>query len=288
MPATARPLGIEYLSVFGLPPVALVTLAADLGCQHISLGLDPGLGLGMDDYNPHRYPGFSLRDDKQLRRDLIAAMADRGVSVSNGEGLYVRRDRDVSSYAPDLDVMLELGVPRINTVSMEGDKGRTLDQLGKLADMTAAVGVETLFEFTPSRKFGSLTGLIADLRSLGRPNLKLMIDTMHLFRTGAWATEAEALDPAMVGYIQLSDCPLAPRFDSYAEEANFERMAPGEGELPLQAMLRALPRDVPVGLEIPIRSLADAGVDPHARLKPCVDGARRLLAQIDQPSVSSR
>jgi hypothetical protein len=32
-------LGIEFLSVFGLPPVEFVNLAADLGCRYISTGL---------------------------------------------------------------------------------------------------------------------------------------------------------------------------------------------------------------------------------------------------------
>jgi len=34
-------LGIEVLCVFGMPPVAFVEFAADLGCRHISLGLEP-------------------------------------------------------------------------------------------------------------------------------------------------------------------------------------------------------------------------------------------------------
>jgi hypothetical protein len=32
-------IGIENISVFGLPPVEFVNLAGDLGCQHISTGL---------------------------------------------------------------------------------------------------------------------------------------------------------------------------------------------------------------------------------------------------------
>ena len=34
-------LGIENISVFGLPPVEFVNLAADLGCRYISTGLEP-------------------------------------------------------------------------------------------------------------------------------------------------------------------------------------------------------------------------------------------------------
>ena len=51
-------LGIENISVFGLPPVEFVNLAADLGCRYISIGLESIA------YNPQGYPKFSLREDK--------------------------------------------------------------------------------------------------------------------------------------------------------------------------------------------------------------------------------
>lgn len=71
-------LGIENISVFGLPPVQFVNLAADLGCQHMSTGLT-SFPFGICDY-----PAFSLRDDAALRREMIAAMRDRGISISLG------------------------------------------------------------------------------------------------------------------------------------------------------------------------------------------------------------
>ena len=104
-------LGIENISVFGLPPVEFVNLAADLGCRYISIGL-----VSMD-YNPHGYPRFSLREDKALRREMVAAMRERGISISLGEGFTVRPGLDVcKERAADLEVMCELGVKRINTV----------------------------------------------------------------------------------------------------------------------------------------------------------------------------
>ena len=75
-----------------------------------------------------------------------------------------------------------------------------------------------------------------------------------------------------------SDTTLAPRIDNYMEEAMFERMVPGEGELPLQDLVSAFPRDVVVELEVPQRELALAGISPTDRLRPCVEAARRLLA----------
>ena len=86
----------------------------------------------------------------------------------------------------------------------------------------------------------------------------------------------------MIGYVQLSDVPLVSRFPTYMEEAMFERMAPGTGELPLLDILAALPRDVVIGLEIPLRSEVEAGVGPEVRVGRCVEAARSLLAQLDE------
>jgi sugar phosphate isomerase/epimerase len=265
-------LGIENISVFGLPPVEFVNLAADLGCQHISTGLT-SFDFGVCDY-----AAFSLRDDAALRREMIAAMRDRGVSISLGEGLTVRTGGDVRNYASDLDIMCELGVDRINTVSMDPDLNRSFDQFGVLAEMAASRGVETTTELSPSLTVADLPTALAAVRHVGRPDFRLLIDTMHLVRSGSGPADIAALDPDLIGYVQLCDAPLEPRFESYFEESMFERMAPGSGELGLRELVAVLPRDRVFGLEVPLRSEAEAGIGPHERLGKCVEAARSLLA----------
>jgi hypothetical protein len=71
------------------------------------------------------------------------------------------------------------------------------------------------------------------------------------------------------------------------EEAIFERMVPGEGELPLLDILSALPAGIVIEIEVPRRSLALAGVGPIDRLRPCVEAARRLLSEVVHGSGNS-
>jgi sugar phosphate isomerase/epimerase len=273
-------LGIESLSVFGLHPVQFVALVADLGCAYISTALRP-----MGD-SPHGYPMWSLKDDRALRREMVAAMRDRGVSISLGEGFSVRADIDARDRAADLEVMCELGVGRINTVSMDPDLNRTFDQFAILAEMAEAVGVETTLEFGPGLTIANLPSAVAAVRHVARPNFRLLIDTMHLVRSGSVAADLAALDPNMIGYVQLCDVPLVSKYSSYMEEAMFERRVPGTGELPLPAILAALPRHMVLGLEVPERSQALAGVGPHERLHRCVEGARSLLARLPGEKVA--
>jgi sugar phosphate isomerase/epimerase len=266
-------LGIENISVFGLPPVAFVNLAADLGCRHISTGLTQLF------YNPHGYPDFSLRDDRALRREMVVAMADRGVSISLGEGFVARPGADLRNSAGDLDIMQELGVTRINMVTMDPDLESSFDQFAALAEMAAARGIECTTEFGPALTTEDLATALKAVRYVNRPDFRLLVDTMHFVRSGGRPEELAALDPDLIGYVQLCDATLKPRFDTYMEEAMFERIAPGEGELGLLEVVKALPRDRVFGLEIPLRSQAEAGIGPKERLGPCVAAARDLLAR---------
>ena len=64
-----NPLGLEMLTLLGMPPVEYIKLASDLGCAEVSTGLS-GLPLtmfGISDFAP--YPMWSLKDDAALRRD---------------------------------------------------------------------------------------------------------------------------------------------------------------------------------------------------------------------------
>ncbi|MBC2669549.1 sugar phosphate isomerase/epimerase family protein [Novosphingobium piscinae] len=265
-------IGIEAISVFGMPPVDFVALAAELGCQHISTGLT-SFDFGVEDHAP-----YSLRDDARLRRDMIAAMRDTGVSISLGEGCTIRPGVDARDYRADLDLFGELGVQRINTVSMDPDRARTFDQFAVLAELSAERGMVTTTELAPSLTVADLPTALAAVAHVGRPDFRLLIDTMHLGRAGATAADLAALDPALIDYVQVSDAPLQPRFASYFEESMFQRMVPGEGELRLAELLAVLPPERIYALEVPLRAEARAGMGAKERLGRCVRATRDLLA----------
>jgi sugar phosphate isomerase/epimerase len=232
--------------------------------------------------NPYGYPPYSLKDDPALRRETISAMRDRGVSISLGDGFVVREGVDMRDLAADFEVMAELGAAQVNTVSLDPDMSRSIDQFCVVAESAAAVGMKTTLEFAPALTVDDLPTALDAMRQIGRPDFRLLIDTMHTIRSGSSPKDVAALDPDTIGYVQLSDVPLVPTIPDYMEEACFERMVPGTGELPLLEILAALPRDVVIGLEVPLRSQADAGVGPHARLGRCVEAARGLLAKLDE------
>jgi sugar phosphate isomerase/epimerase len=273
--ALSHRIGIEFISVFALPPVEFVNLAADLGCQHIGMMLNP-----MAD-NPHRYPAWSLKNDAGLRRDMIKAMRDRDVSISLGEGFFAIPGRDIRNAAADLELMSELGVKRICTLSVGGEQSFAFDQFALLAEMTGALGMEMAIEFGPCLGITDLWTAAAAVQHVNKPNTRLVIDTMHLYRSGSTASDLLKLGLDKIGYVQLCDVPVVSTQPSYVEEAKYERMVPGTGELPLIDVLKILPPHIVIGLEVPQRAKALAGVGPRERLGECVTAAQALLARVN-------
>lgn len=270
---TARPaFALEYASLFGLDPVAAAHLAADLGFDHFTVALTPGRA-SLAGHAP-----WSLREDAALRRDLLAVMADRGTSLSSAEGIAILPGRDVrETCAADLALLAILGVPRINVVSLDPDLPRTLDQYAELAVLAADHGIETLVEFVPIFPVANLALARQVVAHVGRPDCRIMFDTMHFGRTGGTSAELAALDPASIGYVQVCDVPAVPVIADYMEEAVCQRLVPGEGGLPLADWLRALPQDRVFGIEIPLRAEMQAGESNASRMARCLAATRALL-----------
>jgi sugar phosphate isomerase/epimerase len=272
--SSADRIGIERLCVFALPPVEFVELAADLDCRHIGIGLTPMA------FNPHDYPSWSLRDDPSLRQEMIAAMRDRNVSISLCEGFGVRPGVDIAEFISDLEIAAQLGATRINVVSVDRDTQRSFDQFAKLTELAATFGIETTTE-VGAGPVRTLAAGLAAIRHVGRRDFRLLIDFMHFARAGGTPAELAAVDPDVLGYVQLCDVPLVSKHSSYMDEALHERLIPGTGELPLLDLLKALPRHLVLGIEVPQRSLALAGEGPVERVSRSVQATRALLDRLD-------
>ena len=225
--------------------------------------------------NPSKtYPPYSLRDPEQ-RRALARRLRERGVRISLGEGPLIVPGRDVRDLFGDIEILAELGAPRIGTIAVDPDLSRSIDQVGLLAEHVASLGLETVLETCPGLAMPDLPTGLKVLEQVGRPDLRLVLDAMHVLRAGATPADVAALDPALVGYIQLCDVPLVPRQPDYGVEALLDRLAPGDGELPLLDFLAAVPDGLVVGLEIPFG--AHPELDVRAHLTHAVANSRDLL-----------
>jgi sugar phosphate isomerase/epimerase len=265
-------IGLEFISVLGMPPPQFAALARSLGVGHIGLAPAPFTA------NPEGFPAWNLLSDSSLLHETKDALTAHNVSVSVGEGFLIMQGLEIANSVRALDLMAELGAPVVNCCVVEQDRPRAHDEFALLARMASERGMTATVEFLPLAWPATLAEVTAFLKDSGAEGGKLLIDSMHLFRSGATADDLAALDPELIGYVQLCDVPMPATNPNYGEEARDNRLAPGEGNLPLAEFLRAVPKHHVIGLELPMASRAAAGMDAAARLAPAIAATRALLS----------
>jgi sugar phosphate isomerase/epimerase len=267
-----RRLSLDILTVMGMEPLAYIRLAADLGCDYVGMQLAPVTTL------PELYPNWSLRDNARLVRDVKSALADHGLSIYLGEGFLLRFDTDMRDFAADLDVLAEIGARSANICCFDADRSRAFDALAVFVEMAAQAGMNANLEFAPALGIADLPTAVEAVQHVALPNFGLVIDAMHFFRSGSTVKDLVDLDPTMVSYAQICDVPWESSVD-YVTEACFDRRCPGHGDLPLEKLIAALPSDVIIGLETPMRARILGGENPVDVLAPCVAAVRRLMGE---------
>jgi sugar phosphate isomerase/epimerase len=134
-----------------------------------------------------------------------------------------------------------------------------------------------VLEFLPIFNVGSLEAAVSIVEEADRPNSGVLVDTLHLSRSGGTPADLRNVPRQLIPYLQLADAPAEPPArDDLRDEALHGRMLPGAGALPLTEVLAAVP-DVPVSLELRSRSLMSAYPDPTERARAVLAATRRLL-----------
>lgn len=265
------PLGMDHLTVVGMPPVDAIRLAAAAGLQTVSL-------MAAQKYNPFGFGPWSLLADAPLRREVRAALADNGVAMALGEACLVEPDGGPATWQPLIDLFAELGTPRVNCVSFQLDPVREAEQFEQLAGLVNAAGMTMCWEYSRrrGRNLAEVARQVRALRERGH-RADILIDPMHFIRGGEQVATLAALEPGLVSYFQVCDVPLVGEGE-YMDEALYRRLPPGDGELPLVEIVRALPPGVVYSMEIPQVPLFAAGVSHLDRVKAAAAKSRAMLA----------
>ena len=166
-----------------------------------------------------------------------------------------------------VDVAHDLGARNLLVVSSEPDVGRTAEALHRLCGWAAPGGLRVALEFLMITAIRTLDAAVSAVLACGHPSAGVLVDALHLQRAGHQPSDLRALEAHLLPYVQLCDgrrdCGTAQA--DYLEDALDLRSAPGEGELPLKALLEVLPDDCPLSLEVRSRYYRDTYPDPAAR-----------------------
>jgi sugar phosphate isomerase/epimerase len=266
-------LSLGQLTAIGLTTPEIVYLAADLGCEGVTI--NPGIvpvDLGG--------PVSRLDIDPAMRRATAQALADTGVKMDMMEPVALTPDFSFADNKSQLEVFGELGAVMFNIAVTDADQARVEENLAAICELAQTMRMQPLIEF-----FSCLDGCVPSLKSAmaliesGKfANLKLMIDALHLARAGETPADLAKVDPELIGAAQLCDGPVAyPGLDEYLHEALYERAIPGEGELPLVELLRIFPSDIIISPEVPLRSLRESGVPVRECARRVIEGTRKVI-----------
>jgi sugar phosphate isomerase/epimerase len=265
-PDSPRPLALAHLTVLGVSPPALFDLAAAAGYASVGLRTHPAAPGGIV------YP---LEQGQVLpwRR----ALADAGLRLNDIEFVPLTPQLRVADLAPMLARAGELGAQRLNVSGDDADTARLVDTFGAVCDLAAGSGLVVELEFMRFRTIGTLAQALAVVQAAARPNGRVLVDLLHLARSGGTPDDLRAAPAEWLGSVQVCDAPAADPGDAGAvAEAREGRLMPGDGALPLHAALAALPADAPLSVEVPsTRTLP--GLDELGRARRAHDATLRVL-----------
>ncbi|WP_339825219.1 sugar phosphate isomerase/epimerase family protein [uncultured Parasphingorhabdus sp.] len=262
-------LALHQITMMEGGPEGLVRFAAEAGLDGVCLfTATPVNGQGHD-----MFPVVAPAASASFKRLLH----DNDMRVINAEYFPVMAEQDVAAYAPAITLAAELGAKRIVTHIHETDCNRAQDQLSKLCAMARENGLEVGLEFTGfSAGCNSLSAAATLHGRVNEPNLGIAIDALHLFRTGGTPEQVEAVDPAIISYVQLCDGPDFRLSGEYFDEA-MNRMIPGEGVFPLKKLVALLDPHVDIDIEVPDFA-GSGGSDAKSWAHRAVTASRNLFA----------
>lgn len=254
-----RPLSLEHLTMIDASPVELIDAAAAGQFDMVGLRVVPP-------QPPNKLmPGF---DDPAFVRDIKKHSADTGVAVGMIEAIWLAPETDTREIERALAIGGELGAQYALICGNDRDEARTIDNIGHIGRIARGYGLEIAFEFMSFVAVSSYEQALRIARAAHEPNVRLLIDALHLSRCGADLATLEAFDVAEVSYVHLCDGPAAiPQTEAaLRDEARTGRFYPGEGDLPLGAFFAAMPADARLGLEAPCRAYAHLPVIERGRI----------------------
>ncbi len=162
---------------------------------------------------------------------------------------------NVAQDRPLLEAAAALGARRVLATGDHPDGSLVADRLAALCALARELGLVVDLEFMPFRPVATLAAAIAVATRAGGEQVgaHVLVDALHLARSGGRPADLAAAPSTLFGVCHLCDAPEAPpAAGSLVDEARGGRLLPGEGALPLEALVRALPPDTTYVSEVPL------------------------------------
>jgi sugar phosphate isomerase/epimerase len=266
-PMNPRLISLAHLTVLDADPVALIDAGVAGGFDAVGLRVVAPV------------PGDTIVPvvgDLNLQRRIKRRLAETGLRIFDIEAVWIQPGSTVAALRPALEVGAELGAKYVLTVGHDPDANRLSDNFAAFCAAAHQCGLRTMLEFIPYSAIATLKQAHDFLRAAAPANAGLLVDALHLSRSGGHPSDLAKYDSSLFSYMHLCDAAAAiPPADQIRAEARGGRFFPGEGELWLAEFVAAFPPGTPAGIEAPVGNLA--GLPIPERSRRAGDATRRFL-----------
>ncbi|MDO9402538.1 MAG: TIM barrel protein [Polaromonas sp.] len=272
-------LTLAHLTISSMPG-ATIDAAADAGFGAVGLricGRRPG--------DPFAEP--VIGNDKAIQ-GLKQRAADKGIRLSNVSAYQFYPEVTWNDIQPVVEATAGMGIPIIVANSFTPDEQQFVDLFARYCEAAAKANIRVALEFLPYSSVRNLEAALRVIERSGAKNAGLLLDALHLDRSGATAADIAAIDPSKIVFAQLCDAKkLAgkPTDDELLQEARFARLPAGTGELPLYDFMNALPAGLEVEYEVARIELADRS--PIEKAEAAAQDAARFMKAYEASKIKA-
>jgi sugar phosphate isomerase/epimerase len=266
---------LAYLTSAPMAPPDALVLAQKLGYQAIGVRIAPAAPGG--DFSP-------LTEDPAMLRDTVARIQDTGVPVFDVEIARLNENFHADQFKRFLETAGTLGARAILVAGDDPDEGRLTASYAAFCDAAAPFNLTADLEFMPWTAVRDARSALRIITNADRPNGRVLVDSLHAGRSTTTLADLAAIPGSRLSYAQLCDAPgeVPTTQEGLIHTARCARLLPGEGGIDLVGIVRQLPSDLPLSLEIPNdERLPKLGAQEWARL--ALAAAKRIIASSTCP-----
>lgn len=207
---------------------------------------------------------------------------DLGVSISNISAFQFYPGLTKGHLESVVETAAGLSADTLVVNCFMDDRSEALSLFSAYDEIAAAAGMRIALEFLPYSTVRDLESARAFIRDSGAGVARLLLDALHLERSGGSIEDVARLSKEEMAFWQICDA-LRRRSANISDkelmqEARTARLPLGRGELPLAQIFCALPPDLEIEYEVADASLKH--LPEEMRAKAAMDDLQQFLSSV--------
>lgn len=267
-----RSYSLAHLTLLDLPPPAVIETAHAAGYTHAGLRLLPAAPGGLF---------YDLANNAPLLRETLARLKNTGIAIFDVEIIRLGPDFQVATTLPFLDIAATLGARAVLVAGDDPDPSRLAASYAAFCAEAAPRNLTGDIEFMPWTEVPDIAAARRLVEASGTPaNAGILVDALHYARSPGGPEAVAAIPRHLLHYGQICDAPaeIPATVEGLIHTARQERLLPGTGGIDITGMLRALPPNLPLSVELPNVKLAPAR-GPLNWAKDCLAASKKIAEE---------